>query len=252
MTGPSLDGAAVKRGNWPAYVIASPQDAESRERLQGPLGQAFTDVKFHDAVDGKQLSYSEMMSKRELLNPMLSGHRVGCLLTHKGVWEDHAKNSEEGEWAAVFESDAILHPDFHHVMKKLQSEHEHEDATNNEKSDIIFLGHCFDQCSADPETDDRALMKDAIRETRAFRPQCTHGYMISRSGAKRLIENAYPIATPLDDGLMWELKGRIVCPQVVRQPWQTWEDRDSPRQSLWPLLSSKIWQMTYKAARFLR
>jgi len=252
MTGPSLDGAAVKRGNWPAYVIASPQDAESRERLQGPLGQAFTDVKFYDAVDGKQLSYSEMMSKRELLNPMLSGHRVGCLLTHKGVWEDHAKNSEEGEWAAVFESDAILHPDFHHVMKKLQSEHEHEDAANHEKSDIIFLGHCFDQCSADPEKDDRALMKDVIRETRASRPQCGHGYMISHSGAKRLIENTYPIATPLDDGLMWELKGRIVCPQVVRQPWQTWEDRDSPRQGLWPLWGSKLWQMTYKASRFLR
>jgi GR25 family glycosyltransferase involved in LPS biosynthesis len=63
-------------------------------------------------------------------------------------------------------------------------------AVKQDAWDILFLGRCWDMCSR------QLLYKPGV--VRTMFPGCTHAYVVSLRGARKLRDTAFPIVTSLD------------------------------------------------------
>lgn len=144
------------------------------------------------AVDAKDLDIADYISddaQDEMMESETAGFRkkhyeltrgaVGCYMSHVKVW--HELVESDASYALVFEDDASLHP---RVYNKLLHNLRHIP----DDWDIILLGYyCI-------------LCVDKKKYLRVNRFHGTHGYLIRKSSAKKMINRAdiFPLRQQID------------------------------------------------------
>ena len=93
------------------------------------------------------------------------GNDRGVTMSHYQIWADfvfHTRNEPDKDHSvmAVFEDDAVV------AVKNVTDALEAE--LRNMETDLVFLGWCYGK---------------------RHMPMCTHAYLLSRNGAKRMVEN---------------------------------------------------------------
>jgi len=163
----------------------------------------------------KGINFNDPMS-----TPIRFTHEIGSALAHRSAWEQIVQRSQAGDstsWAAIFEDDALLRPDFEsrvaELLKKLPSV----------TADLVLLGHCFEFCPKHPDPFVDIGGDAKLVQTR--HGVCTHAYLISPKAARRMLSATIPLHDALDERFRamansHELKSWSVCPAIAKQPWQ--------------------------------
>lgn len=162
----------------PCFVINLARRPDKWTQAEQNIRAAgFTDVRRVEGVDG----YNAQELARgwhEVGNPPFDEidtafsvfpGRQGCFLSHVKVWQKIL--DENLEYAVVFEDDVIFHPDWAKLAPLYF-------AQTPPTYDVIYMGFQFD----DGKDGDR---KDIVRTS----VYCTHATLITRAGAKKLLEN---------------------------------------------------------------
>jgi GR25 family glycosyltransferase involved in LPS biosynthesis len=199
----------------PVFVVSLARAADRRAAISGHLQRL--DVKFElvDAVDGKTLSPDDLA---RWVHPDCKIHpgAIGCYLSHISVYERIVR--DEIPVALILEDDARVSP---RVKGLLDQPFESLDF------DYCFLdsdGH-NDRGTVYYDTNSFIRLCDGIK---AFElsagPHTTHAYLITRRGAAKRLEAAFPIQRSID--LYDHLPQRFVFRAVV-SPKLAWVSAQS-------------------------
>ena len=239
------------------FVVNLKQDIQKRQHMIQKLDVLPFRYTFIEAVFGKELPqkyidtiYDESRAVREF-GRSLSRGEIGCALSHIGIYKKMvAENIGIG---VVLEDDADIHPDFISVLNTMHK--------LPEQWEILLLGYYSNTRSE----------RMSIASYRGKKPvtgsiECvrlvetafgTHGYMITRSGAEKMLRNIHKIVKPIDHytGTEHYLNMYAVRPRVVtlnetfKQMGCINDDRDGiayKKSPSWLLLNKK------KLANYLR
>lgn len=179
----------------PVFVISLARSHDRRAFIEKHMSSRAVDFVFFDAVDGKKLSEDELKNvdfpmARQFCGHDLSLGEVGCAMSHIRIYEMMvAKNIER---CVVLEDDIYLHSHFKSIVSKAMSACQ---------SDIIFLHH--GKVKSWPWM---KKMPEGYRLAKYISPSrnskrgiiSTAGYILTLSGAKKLLSKAYPIRMPSD------------------------------------------------------
>lgn len=106
----------------------------------------------------------------------LSSGEYGCFLSHKNLWKRIAKDPAIDK-AIIFEDDVELSAKLENAKHaKLLIEH----YINQYSYDMFYLGKCLDRCDLH--------VAQGSGVVRTFKPLCAHAYVLTKEGAKKLIE----------------------------------------------------------------
>jgi GR25 family glycosyltransferase involved in LPS biosynthesis len=168
-----------------------------------------------DAINGKDIFDDFKKDNKFLINRYkLRPHQIGVWQSHYSIWKNMVENNINQ--LLIFEDDCSFVYDFNDkymkVLDYLQNEPEY---------DIVFLGYS----GANIDT-----TKDMYLKKNKDCPRCTHAYIITLSGAKKLIDKLAIIDYPIDEiiGRMF-YKGTLIGYRtsylLVFQPWQIKKDK---------------------------
>lgn len=198
--------------HFPLLYINLEKDAVRRSRMEEELSAAqVAGQRLHavwwtglDATVQAQL-YSETQNRLQYYQPLVNGEK-GCYASHIQAWQALLHSDAPG--MIVLEDDVMLHANFKIVVEAIAQLPEQWDMIKlmgrpgNEKIDsgqALAAGH------------------ELIQYRRV--PSFTAGYVISRSGAQKMLETRIPFGRPIDIDLRfwWENGMRIygVYPAVV-------------------------------------
>jgi glycosyl transferase family 25 len=141
------------------------------------LYETHSPIRF-EAVNGKELKLSTHVTSKALrqilqaerrqyrtLHYELTRGAIGCLLSHRGVWESLIRSDSPA--ALVFEDDSIMDPDLGSVIDNLAIP---------AGADIVLLGYFCNKCQ-----------RTACGVARVWKFFGLHGYLITRSGAEKIL-----------------------------------------------------------------
>ncbi|MDB2384503.1 glycosyltransferase family 25 protein [Endozoicomonas sp.] len=176
----------------PAFVICLEREAERRLRIKQHLDAFGIDFSFSAAVDGRTLTpndreqyYSEALSIKTRGRPMAAGE-LGCYLSHSRIWEKMV--SERIPQALIIESDAVFTEEAVHVINAIEKQ------SLSWELLMLYYRECF------PAFRDRKSLTSQSKMVRfSNKSACTTAYLITLTGAKKLLKTAYPIQMPVDD-----------------------------------------------------
>lgn len=170
------------------FVVSLLDATSRRTAMSNHLSKMNISFEFFDAIRGSALNREE----REQLNPAgnLSSGAIGCYLSHIEIYKLMVR--DQVPVAMILEDDAVLMPE----VKKIV-----EEGCVNLAFDYCFLG-CDDQ-------GDQGFVFIDVQKTKnllpgvpmgqlSAGPYCTHGYLITLAGAKKRLDCAYPLRTPID------------------------------------------------------
>jgi glycosyl transferase family 25 len=178
------------------FIINLSQDVERKEIITGEMKKNDINFSFIEAVDGRILSkediekYYNENKAVELFNHKLSTGEIGCALSHIKIYEKMV--FEEIPNALIMEDDVfIIDRKINEVIKNLEKIYPADIPV------IILLGHIKKYISNknDMIIDEKYSLYDSYRGSGAF------GYFITKSAAKILIENIFPVYVVADK---WE------------------------------------------------
>jgi len=107
----------------------------------------------------------------------------GLSIAHKEIWEDFINS--DSEYILIFEDDAKLES-----SSRLNLIY---DKLNNINADITYLGHCYGHL-------------------------CLHAYVLTKEGAKILIENVKTCGAALDEQISLLISDKIIEAEFVKNP----------------------------------
>ena len=172
-----------------------------------------------DKMRGYMSSITRIMSKSA----------VGCGLSHISTWEKIIENDDD--FAIILEDDAIIDDDFNNIFDKARS-------SLPSDFDILFLG-CYVGCDINKEytyeySFSKLLNGACVKPVKKINdnlyvpalPLALHGYMVSKSGAKKLVKNFkdYRITNHIDAQMLnyyKSLNTYAVHPDIVKQNYTT-------------------------------
>lgn len=142
----------------------------------------------------------------------LRPHQVGVWQSHYKIWQHMIFNNIEKLF--IFEDDCSFVNDFREMYDKTL------DMVKNKEYDILFLGYSGANIETNKELH---LVNHGV-------PRCLHAYVLTLSGAKKLVDKMSIIDFPIDEiiGRMFfrkELNGYRTSYILVYQPWQKREDK---------------------------
>ena len=182
----------------PVVFINLDRDVERRERLlaqlrQLPLqSQRFPAVWWADVPPAQaQQWYSETLNARQYYKPLGNGEK-GCYASHLSVWQQLLDSDAPA--LVVLEDDVRLGPQFVAVVEAI--------AALSEPWDMVkLLGRSREKIRSQ-----RALLPGTALLDYARVPSLAAGYVISRSGAAKLLAHRQPFGRPIDVDLRfwWE------------------------------------------------
>jgi GR25 family glycosyltransferase involved in LPS biosynthesis len=180
-------------------------------------------AEFFDAIDGTQLTKDDVKDyvRRDPSLRALHRNEIACAFSHIAVWRDFLDTQEP--YMLVLEDDVNLVRNFHPLVQSLLRELE---ATRKEW-EFLYLGcHWFDR---KPTTREAFSARTYSTDYVGFG---TYGYILTRAGAQKLIEQAYPLNAPLDDYTQGmcnrqRIKGLIADPMLVTVDYS--QGSDIPR-----------------------
>ena len=193
------------------FVISLQEAEERREIMRARLSAAGLAFEFFDAVDGRGFDVPlhpayDAWRRRSYFGKDLSGGELGCLLSHRAVYE---KMVTEGIKAAlILEDVAILDADFTAVLQGAQG---------CEYDIIRFMDK--PKLSNVPSRVVRDLGSGySLRQFCAI-PGGAYAYVITLEGARKMIaelqRNYRPVDTVMGHVWMQGLKSYIVWPRVA-------------------------------------
>jgi GR25 family glycosyltransferase involved in LPS biosynthesis len=132
---------------------------------------------------------SKLLDKKADMSPI----EVSICYSHLNVWQRFVDSCKE--YALIIEDDAEVHKDFKKMLNKtLKALHD-----NGKKFDILYL---WNGNWADTLENTKDVLKvnekiNVLRETKEFNAGAV-SYVLTKSFAKTLLRNAYPIENPID------------------------------------------------------
>ena len=197
----------------PIVFINLDKDIERRERLEaefirlGLPGKRFPAVWWKELPQHEQdVLYSAALNQHQYYKPLVNGEK-GCYASHLEAWRQLL--ASEASALVVLEDDVVLDDSFEAVIQAI--------AESDEDWDMIKLMGRF---GAEKIRSKKPLTPthDLISYQRV--PSMTAGYVVSRSGARKLLESRVPFGRPIDVDLRfwWENDLTIlgVQPPVIR------------------------------------
>lgn len=176
------------------FVINMKFRTDKKKRMEDELKKHGLSAEFIDAIVGYNIDIDKMVSNNLINNkinrPMRRGE-IGCYLSHIKSWESFLKSNYK--YALILEDDAVFLNDFKNKLNDLMEEIDFP-------FDIIYLN---DNC--EHHFGDKCLY-GVQKSKNLFKPGTVgyglYGYLLSREGAKKLIDIALPIEMPIDDKTM--------------------------------------------------
>jgi GR25 family glycosyltransferase involved in LPS biosynthesis/exopolysaccharide biosynthesis predicted pyruvyltransferase EpsI len=199
----------ITEQNIPIYIISLKNADKRRDNMRKLLQNHH--YSFFDAVNGKNLTqYENSLEKQFIVDGKLNRNQVGCFLSHIVLWD---KISKEQEYAFILEDDVNLKinnlDDFINRLYKMAD------------FDLIFTGHCSEK--------EGKLVGDidGVKIYESVFPRCTHSYLISKNGARKLLNyfgNNKSIL-PIDEVIAIaihkkQIKSYSLFPSIMDQEWQ--------------------------------
>ncbi len=207
----------IKMHKIPIYIINLKKDTEKKDHMQELCNKNSLECQFIDAVYGRDLSknYIEQIndknkSIREYGKELTSGE-IGCTLSHIAIYKQMIEQDIEN--AIIFEDDIDIKEGFSSVIN----------STDNFPQDweVMLLGY-YSQVSNEKET--KASLRYNNKVTGNFKSvrlvqlaYGTHGYMINRKGAEKLLKELTLIIKPIDHytGIDTYVNMYAIHPRVV-------------------------------------
>lgn len=190
----------------PVYVISLARSHDRRSMVAKQMQHLAIDYSFIDAVDGKQidsqiLKQVDFEQAKAFCGHELSLGEVGCAMSHIKVYE--LMVAQNIKRCVVLEDDIYLHMHFKALVSS---------AINQTNDDIIFLHH--GKAKYWPWM---KKLTQGYRLAKYISPSktshrgiiSTAGYIITLTGAKKLLNVAYPVRMPSD-----YLTGRLQLNQL--------------------------------------
>jgi GR25 family glycosyltransferase involved in LPS biosynthesis len=158
--------------------------------------------------------YDSFKNENRFLNNgyNLRPHQIGCWQSHYKIWQKMIK--ENIKTLLIFEDDCFFVCDFKERLRETIN------FINNKNFDIFFLGYSGANIN----------LQNKLEFSQNGCPRCLHAYILTLSGAKKLVHKMETIDYPIDEiiGKMFfkkELNGFRTSYILVYQPWQKKEDK---------------------------
>ena len=194
----------------PCFVINLERDKARLASVTEELSSNGDGVEFtrFPATDGRALTDSELRQNTTWLGRHLCTRgMIGCYCSHRRIWEMVA---ESYDVAMVLEDDVALSTDFSDRAEAAVKEL--ETAVGQGEWDVLMLGAlgCVEPNGRYGANRLTAAISGGMRRTRRLserihvpqRPYGTHAYLLSRRGAKKLLERV-PLAVHHVDNVAW-------------------------------------------------
>lgn len=162
------------------------------------------------AVNGKKLLSSQndieledqnlLMKKYIARDAWLTPSEIGCALSHISLWEDLANDPSKNR-ILIFEDDARTHLDGNTILRLLTEFYTYLNDNNIQEPDMLYLGKALDDCY-----NYKKVWGDVYI---SGHPLCLHAYIITKTGAKRLLELA-PFFSPIDMIPIQAIKKKVI------------------------------------------
>lgn len=130
-------------------------------------------ITFFDAINSEDVKKDTVYNNKP--NHMKDG-QLGCWISHMKIYEEII-NDPSINMATILEDDIDIHID---IIKKTKIA---IDSIYNKDWDILFLGHCS-KSEGNPEN----IIDINAQLYKAQYPSCTHGYIITKKGAFKMLE----------------------------------------------------------------
>ena len=180
----------AKSINNEVYVVSLKDSVDRRKSIINQCEKLDTNPIFIDAVNGKDLTKSEISQycnqnkAKQLFGRELLLGEIGCALSHKKI---HQKMVDENiPYAVILEDDAVVKEGFNEVVSLVYK--------NNLSWHIILLGH-YRGFEHNQETNsiDSIWSRYSLNKTYRLGKIVkgglgTHGYIISQEGAKQILD----------------------------------------------------------------
>ncbi|WP_337879490.1 glycosyltransferase family 25 protein [Rheinheimera sp.] len=162
----------------PIWLINLDSNPERYQSATAQLAKLGLTAERFSAVYGKQLSaadvaacYDVALNQQKFRRPLSPGE-IGCYLSHRTLWQRMA--DENIELAFILEDDIDLEPEFPALLKKI---------SQLRNWDMIKLAD-----DRGGEGDDKLDIGDGYQLVNFAKvPNCTTGYALTLSGAKKLL-----------------------------------------------------------------
>lgn len=173
------------------FVINLDSSVDRIENMQAQCNELGIEFERVSAVRGKNLSSAEkaVVYNRDVnlakYDKELNDGEIGCYMSHARCWEQIL--IQKLDYALILEDDAILTPEITAYIAKL--------ADSSTEWDYIKLSH-----GRKPKSILNAIdLGDGLSLGQCIKlPSTTTGQFVSQTGAKKLLQHAYPIARPID------------------------------------------------------
>lgn len=148
------------------YVVNMEKNKDRLENFTKMMDNLNLPFERYDAVNGS------------LYNPThLKKGEFGCFMSHKNLWQK-ILDDPDNEEAIIFEDDCMISPKYSIDETKQIITDQYQNGLNK-KYDIFYLGKCLDMCNYH--------IKQSINVVRTFHPMCTHSYILTKHGARVLL-----------------------------------------------------------------
>jgi len=129
--------------------------------------------------------------------PVNSG-RIACHLGHLTILEQFLQSSNE--YALIFEDDVYLTPG-----KSYERKHKLRTILENipKNAQIVYLSYCYEFCDLTKKYNDIFI--------HAVRPLCRHMYLVSREGARIILDNTHPMYNTGD-----KMTGNLISDKILK------------------------------------
>lgn len=166
------------------------------------------------ATDGRKLDLDELVKSGviELMSSLKQGAvsltrgEIGCYYSHLRLWKNML--IQNTPLIAIFEDDADISED---LMEWVNNAMLYLD-----QWDLVYLGYNWN-----PSMTPIRGVGDFYTPNLSGHYHVLIGYLITNSGAKKLVQNALPMQMPVDCYVASQIKVGLIC-------WQTKESRVSP------------------------
>lgn len=167
------------RINFDKCLVLSLERRKDRQRfMHDQFKREEIDYEIFKAIDGQELDVSNIPVSliSQKTKKYLSNSQMACALSHYNIWLTMIENDWQN--LLVFEDDSVIKEGLADNLQIVMSEVPHD-------YDYLIIGSCFD-----------IYIRKKVSEHLfiPFNTCCTHGYILSRRGAEKLLR----LATPFD------------------------------------------------------
>jgi GR25 family glycosyltransferase involved in LPS biosynthesis len=180
-----------------SYVLYIPKREKYIKNVMNKIG---IDAKYilgppKDKVNREKLFKEGMLSKKYYdMNKKEEKGEVAVFLGHVSILKEFLKSNNK--YALIFEDDIFL-PKKQEEQKVMGKKISNLIKNIPEEADMVYFGYCFEDCKkAKPYKGNPKLFNHAVV------PVCLHSYLVSRKGARKLLDLVIPLTEGIDVAIL--------------------------------------------------